>query len=185
MNINLPFLKTEVQKVGAAVRELVDQRERLLRRREDLLSQPLAKSDVIELLDSWVDECSRDAHSALARAVENVAAAQGKINGPDGRLMLDLLSATDHVGVRGTSAHMQKALFFFFGDEFKRGIRRVVEKSDIKPGASMKEREREIERIDAEIPAIEEKISTFLRDAQEAGLALDPAFANFRGKKNK
>lgn len=164
------LFQTEANKLRKKISELKDTLEKDKRRREDLMTLPLCRSDRIALLDAWVDQHVKNYPAALQPALDGAFGSPDIPNTPGN--LVELFTVTAHVGFTGSLSHLQKALFFYFPDAFKAGFRRAIEAMppNENEGPPMVDRRIEIEKLDKAIARTEERLSSLANAATDIGL---------------
>lgn len=176
MVFNLPFFRSEAQKIVAQARELNQQLERAKRRREELQTLAPPKIEIIAALDAWIDIQVALYEESFGKVLEPFAttpADLGKLTG-NGFEHLKLLTVVPHIGLTGSADHIARNLAALFPDEHKARFRQLVAKlplSDSGPRAA--ERQREIAELDAKIDELESELEQVIEETAAAGLKID------------
>lgn len=170
---NFNFFRTEVAKVTQQLGEMRAELERKLRRREELQRAPLAKEDLLAMLETWVDAEASKYPDALRKALQFIIRNPGQALGSESCPGVGLLTATFHVGEVGSPEHLQKNLFFYFRDQFKAGFRKAVAEMKIDgAGPTLAERARELAQLDTQIAELQDTLDLVAREAVASGISI-------------
>lgn len=181
----LDFLKT-FRTSFAELRNEVDAAEKQLelaqRRREELLILPPTRKEVIDMLCGWVRTESEKYPATLRNNLNRLLRERDPVTGMPiyghGEYRPDILTI-ESAGKFPSVAHVQSTLAFFLKDVICAGIERAVkDMPDWKEGPSRAERVAEINRLDREIAAMEEKLRELAAGAAETGISITLSSTN-------
>lgn len=161
-----------VQAFRGEVSTLRSQLEKAKRRREELLTAPLAKEDVIELLHAHVDDQAREYRPLLQKAIEALHRERTVDPRRVGHFVNGgVLSPSEgyQPGLENFRRGLQTGLFFVFGDQLKTALSAAIEGMDWPPdaGAPRAEREAELKRVNAEIVRLQAELDELDRERRE------------------
>ncbi|MGH8588724.1 MAG: hypothetical protein ACREXX_05100 [Gammaproteobacteria bacterium] len=145
------LIRKSIENLGGELKKLRSEREALLRKREDLEAAPICRSDLVGLLDAWVDRQGATFPKKLEAGVNYYrrhALAALPSNIKEAGRPLAVLSAVVDANATATIGSLEANLFFVLADEIKRGLRVAVESLDFTDaGPPRAERIEAIEQI--------------------------------------
>lgn len=164
----LDGLKESVANAVASFRKEVastrSQLETARRRREDLLTAPLCKADVVELLHEYID-CVAPQYPAILKKAFAGVLREGTALKPElvgSFIHGGLLAATEgpQPGHAANTEALHRGLLFLLRDPIKVALRDAIDQMEwpSNPGLPRKEREAELKRLDREIAALQSKL---------------------------
>lgn len=168
-------IRKTIADLGEQVRKLHDEREHLQRQREDMESLPLAKADLLTLLDDWVDRQAASFPERLATGcafyLRNPLAELPKSK-EQGKPLAVLGATSNPADIPGVGT-LESSLFFVLGGAIKQGLRPAVEAMDLgEEGPPRAERLAMLEAIDARINALDDQERELREQAAQSGLVL-------------
>lgn len=169
-------VKATIGALAGELRSLRAEREALLQKREELESAPISKSDLLELLDAWVDRRAADfprrlevglnyyRRHPLLTLPENPKAATHPMRVLNAALNPDSMATVDT---------LEDSLFFVLGAQVKAGLRQAVESMDFTvAGPPRIERLETIKAIDKRIDELDKQEQELTEQAEASGLKL-------------
>lgn len=173
---NFGFIKKLRDEIEDNVFKFSREIEQKKQAKEKLLRQPSPKSDVINMLDKFIDEQSSLYENRLSHMLKRYIENPGSLTHQNGGLkhnFLRLLSFTGKdPGISTDPLHdAQPNLFFIFGPQIKESIKRSINDMEWpEAGLSISDRAKEVDKLSADIKALEAKLADVLKDARESGL---------------
>ena len=155
-------------------------RELLLQQREELAAQCAARSDIIQLLERWVDLEHTQFLETLGRRLQREIASPPLDMLDDGAIRRR--TASNYIGLAGADsggAMSAKAVDELVCGLFNTTMRSFVAKAiaDLPwPGAEglpLDQRRKQLDKLDVEIDALSTREADLLRTAQEARVVID------------
>jgi hypothetical protein len=174
----LDFLKIKaiVADLAGELRILRAEREELLQARETLEAQPACKSDLLQLLDDWIDRRAQDFPKKLEAGIAYYArhplASLPESRKAPTQPMAILTAVADPNGM-ATLASFESSLFYLLGDQIKAGMRQAIEQLDFTAaGPPRAERLETITAIDKRIDSLDLAEAELVSQAEQSGLRL-------------
>ena len=169
-------VKATISALAAELKKLRAEREELLQKREELEGAPTCKSDVLALVDAWVDRMGSDFPAKLQNGL-NYYLRHGLVSLPEDRKAatppMSVLTAVRDPNAMATLASLEFSLFFVLRDQIKSGIRQAVEQLDFTAaGPPRVERLELIAAIDARIDELDKAEAELIEQAEASGLKL-------------
>lgn len=176
-------IKSEVEKVGGALREARSKVEQLKRQRENLACAPATKADICRLMLAQVSEAAAEYPALLREAIQHTTTC-GKpsmANAQGGTTHVGIFTARPHVSNAPSAIDVQNSLCFILqsftdkaGNSFlEAAIRRAVDAMPWPEGAQPVEgREAALEKLDREIAQLEHDAAELRKSAAAAGVVV-------------
>lgn len=169
------LLTNPIQKILAGVgnltairRGLLDKRETLLQRLDELHALPLAKPDIIDALNGAINNGRAD---YLERLQTQLGAYLRNGRGIEG-IPPNFPVMAPNSGM-GHNAIIPAAIMALLGEQIKETLAKIVGDLDLpEAGPTLAERRAEIERIDKELSKIEAELAEIESAARAAGVSL-------------
>lgn len=161
--------------------KLTTKREKLLQRREDLLSMPISKEDFVTLIGEGIDKYSIDYLKRMQLMANDFTSRGNSYQNADHVKGLPFLSPWS-----GTANNIATpmAIFALLGTELKTALAKKVEDLDWpKAGPPIVERNKEIAKLDKEISKVEGDIEKLKTIARQSGIQLTGMVTAKKGDK--
>lgn len=169
-------IRQTITSLAGELKKLRAEREALLQKREELEGAPTCKSDLLQLLDAWINRRAQDFPKKLEAGIayysrhplvclpENVKAAATPVG---------VLTAVANPNEMATVHSVEASLFYLLGDQIKSGVRQAVEQLDFSAaGPPRSERLETLKAIDARIDELDKQERELIEQAEQSGLKL-------------
>ena len=168
-------LRTSISALAARVRDLRRQIEIKRREREDILSAPPAKADVLGMLNRWVDGNSEAATKNLQTMLDGFLRRPDFIS-DEGRIgkNVALLGAVPNPNVAPTLQTAEVMLCALLGAQLKDVLPSLLDKVEwpADPGLPLAERAERVAAIDRELETLQDDERELVSQATAAGVNL-------------
>jgi hypothetical protein len=169
-------IRQTITSLAGELKKLRGQRETLLQKREELEGAPACKTDLLELLDAWIDRRAQDFPAKLEAGV-NYYRRHPLASLPESRKApttpMAILTAVVGPTEMATLPGLEASLFFVLRDQIKAGVRQAVEQLDFTAaGPPRTERLEMIAAIDKRIGEIDAQELELVEQAEQSGLKL-------------
>ena len=169
-------VKQTISALAAELKSLRAEREALLQKREELEGQPACKSDLLQLLDDWIDRRAEDFPKRLEVGV-NYYIRHPLLSLPENRKAavhpMRVLNAALNPDAMATIDTLESSLFYVLSSQIKAGVRQAIEQLDFTvAGPPRSERLETIEAIDARIDELDKQERELIEQAEASGLKL-------------
>jgi hypothetical protein len=170
------LIRKTLEKVEDKISKLNQEIQQKKQEKEKLLRQPAPKSDVINMLNSFIDNHADEYKRRFSHMLQRYIDAPGKISNAESvfkHSALRLLSFTGKdPGISTDPLHdAQPNFFFIFRNQIKEGIKNAIDEMEWpEPGISINQRSGIIDRLDKEIKNLEFELRSVIKDARESGL---------------
>ena len=176
----IDVLKSAIGKAVNLFRsELTEVRARLesaRRRREDLLTSPLSRDDVIMLLSAFVDRQADKFPPALAQAIRPLHGERSLKNGESDAGRSGEFITGVFLGPSGNGPSLPNSLMFLLRGEVKKGIALAIEQIEEWPenvGPPIEARKTELVTLEAEIKSLEGRLREFREEQGKISASFD------------
>jgi hypothetical protein len=169
-------IKQTISDLGAELKKLRAEREGLMRDREDLQAAPICQSDLLELIDAWIDRRAADFPKRLEAGIDYYRR-HALVSLPEDKKTpahpLATLTAVSDPNAQATLGTLESSLFFVLRGPIKAGLREAVATMDFSDcGRPRAERLEMIAAIDKRIGEIDAQELELVEQAEKAGLRL-------------
>lgn len=164
----LRSLRSAVTGARQSLQALQARIEELRQEREALQSAPLAKADVLELLDGWLGSAAAGYPAALERALAPIRArgiaARARLQASP-QIFCGPLNAPTRDGAPTDWSSLQAALLYVLGDRIRDAMRQAVGAMDWpEAGPPLAQREARLSEIEAELAQLERDDAELLNE---------------------
>jgi hypothetical protein len=169
-------IKQTIASLAGELKKLRAEREALLQKREELEGAPACKSDLLRVLDDWVDRQGASFPAKLEAGVNYyrrhpLATLPESSKAPTTPMAI-LTACADPNGI-ATLASVEASLFYLLGDAIKKGMRAAIETWDFTAaGPPRTERLATIAAIDVRIDGLDKAEQELISQAEASGLKL-------------
>ena len=169
-------VKATISALAGELKSLRAERERLMRDREDLEAAPICQSDLLQLIDDWVDRRAADFPKRLETGLSYYRR-HALVSLPEDKKTpahpLATLTAVVDANATATLGTFESSLFFVLRDPIKAGLREAVATMDFSDcGRPRAERIETIKAIDARIDELDTQERELVEQAEQSGLKL-------------
>lgn len=169
-------VKATIGALAGELKSLRAEKETLLQRREEMEAQPICKSDLLELIDDFIDRRGLDfpakLEAGLSFYMRHPLATLPENKRTPGHPMAVLTAVADANGM-ATLQSLENSMFYVLRDSIKAGVREAVEQIDFTAaGPQRVERLETIKAIDNRIDELNEAEQALISQAEESGLRL-------------
>lgn len=176
MALDFTRVKATIADLAAELKKFRGERETLLRKREDLEGAPICQSDLLELIDAWIDRKAQDFPQRLQGGINFYVRHPLAVLPENQKAVahpMAVLTACPSPNDLATLNTLEASLFYVLGDSIKKGLRQAVETFDFSAaGPPRAERLATIKAIDARIDAIDKLEQSLTDEAEKAGLKI-------------
>lgn len=168
-----------VNALRGAKSELSNLRARLKtleKRREDLQSLPLPKSELVELVNRMIDEAGSAYPERLSRALNEYAREPLKerqaVNHDEGTYSsVRVCTATEWPQIAATPKTVERALCYLLGDLLKAGVYKAIDEMPYSGivGPPMPERRKELAKIESEMASVKAQVKEAEEEMRAGG----------------
>lgn len=168
-------LRDSVTSIGKRCRELRAQINDLERKRDALQHAPLARAEVAEALDAWVERQAAKHAEAMASTIGPLCRRADALLPMRLDQSVRVLAAAEPYGSSSVSAaQLDAAMAFLFPAEMKAALGNLVQSMEwpAAEGLQRAERARKVEALEVEIGKLRSDLNELLADAAAAGVTL-------------
>ena len=169
-------VKATISALASELQSLRSEREALLQKREELEAQPTCKSDLLQLLDAWVDRQGGDFPAKLQVGL-SFYMRHPLANLPESRKAptqpMEILTAVVDPNAMATLGSFEASMFYLLRDQIMAGLRQAIEQLDFSAaGPPRAERVETIKAIDKRIDELDKQERDLIEQAEASGLKL-------------
>jgi hypothetical protein len=172
---DLSSIRKAIQGLGGQVRDLRGQIEDLKRQRENVANAPVAKSDILRMLEGWVQSARQEYLGQLRVTLQQSFKRPEHCDDP-GRVSnrMSLVGAVgQHNGLMGGPRSIDGALCTFLGDQLVAGFTQALDGMAWPTGGlPLAERTAAVQKLDKKIGELQKQEAELVQAAREAGVAL-------------
>jgi hypothetical protein len=169
-------IRQTITSLAGELKKLRAEREQLLQARETLEAQPACKSDLLQLLDDWIDRRAQDFPKKLEAGIayysrHPLVCLPESAKAPT--TPMAILTAVAGPTEMATLPGLEGSLFFVLRDQIKAGVHQAVESMNFTAaGPPRVERLELIAAIDARIDELDKAEAELIEQAEQSGLRL-------------